>query len=296
MCIILSGISYQYAGPSFKENYPYVTLPGLQIACIIYTFWMVGWGYLSFIKPNTGCTVSHAIFLMLSIIWNIAIGVFALVSYRVSFISTYLSCNSGYDGILALWNGVDTYLQQVNNVLCSPECPCYLTNISGFESNSTIAPYYNSWEKSSDPAASTAFPNCTDTIRYNTLNATRVADPNLEAHGGFDPANFANYMGFIENFFYCSGWCNTTYIDTSNNKTEVFYKYLFSDVNRGPPVHTGCLMPMINWLLPYLGAWGSLTMALSAIQIGIFIISMLQCQQKEEEEEDQIPHHNENAH
>lgn len=291
MCIILAGISYQYAGPAFKQNAPYVTLPGLQIACIIYSFWMVGWGLISFIKPSQGCTLSHAIFLLLSIVWNIAIGVFALVAYRVNFFNTFLSCNSGYDGVLALWNGVDTYLQHANNALCSPNCPCHFTNTSGFLSNINIAPYYDTWNKTNDPAGSIAFPNCSETVKVKALELTRKEDSNLEPMGTFDPDKFAGYMGFVENFFDCTGWCNTTYYDTLNNKTEVFYKYLFSDINRGPPVHTGCLMPMVNWLLPYLGAWGSLTIALSILQLIVFAFTILQCQQKSNEDEDQIPHH-----
>lgn len=293
MCIILSGISYQYAGPAFKQNYPYVTLPGLQIACIIYTFWMVGWGYISFIKPSQGCTISHAIFLILSIIWNIAIGVFALVSYSVNYINTYLSCNTGYTGILSLWNGVDAYLQEANNALCSKDCPCYFTNITGFISNSTVEPYYKNWTKTQDSQASIAFPNCSEAIRSNALEKTKATDTGIEDMKTFDPVNFAGYMGFVENFFDCSGWCNTTYYDSVNEKQEAFYKYLFSDINRGPPVHKGCLMPIVNWLLPYLGAWGSLTIALSIFQIFLFIITMFQCQQKDNDNEDKIPHHEE---
>ena len=43
IAIILAGIDYQLAGPNFKSCFPYNTLPGLQIACIIYSFFMVGW-------------------------------------------------------------------------------------------------------------------------------------------------------------------------------------------------------------------------------------------------------------
>lgn len=295
MCIILSGISYQFAGPGFKQNHPYISLPGLQIACIVYTFWMVGWGYISFIKPSQGCTISHAIFLVLSIVWNLAIGVFALVAYSVNFMNTYLNCNTGYDGILALWNGVDAYLQEANNALCSTDCPCYFTNVTGFESNSTIEPYYKNWVKTQDPAGSTAFPNCTEASKYNALQRTLAIDNGVEEMKTFDPFKFGGYMGMVENFFDCSGWCNTTYFDTVNNKSESFYKYLFSDINRGPPVHKGCLLPIVNWLLPYLGAWGSLTIALSAVQMLVLIITILQCQHKDNfnDDEDKIPHHEE---
>lgn len=294
IAIILAGIDYQLAGPNFKNGFPYVTLPGLQIACIIYTFFMVGWGYIAYMKPNYACTISFIVFLVLSIIWNLAIGIFALVSYNVGFVNTYVSCNGQFNGILSVWQGVDTYLQQANNALCSEECPCALTNQTGYVTNSTILPMYKSMNRTDNPNGAISFSNCSDSVRYRALNRAKELDPLLEAEGEFDPLNFAQYMATVENYFSCAGWCNTTYFDTNTNQTTQMFKYLFTDINKGPALHSGCLEPMINWLPGYLGAYGSMTMVLAIVQIGMLGISMMQAKNKEDIVEDKIPHHEEN--
>ena len=73
--IILAGIDYQLAGPNFKPDFPYFSLPGLQIACIIYSFFIVGWGYIAFAKPNYACSLSYLIFITISLLFNFSIGI-----------------------------------------------------------------------------------------------------------------------------------------------------------------------------------------------------------------------------
>ena len=157
IAIILAGIDYQLAGPNCKSGFPYDTLPGLQIACIIYSFFMVGWGYIAYMRPSYGCTVSFIVFLVLSIIWNLSIGIFALVSYNVGFVNTYLSCNGQFSGIFSVWQGMDTYLQQVNDVLCSDECPCALTNKTGYVTNDTVLSMYKAMNRTDNKNGAVSF-------------------------------------------------------------------------------------------------------------------------------------------
>ena len=68
-------------------------------------------------------------------------------------------------------------------------------------------------------------------------------------------------------------------------------KYLFTDINRGPPRYIGCLNEVIQWLPGYLQAFGSMTMLLLGLQI--VMLAMLICQYvaREKDHEKQIPHH-----
>jgi hypothetical protein len=62
--IILAGIDYSFAGPDWKPVWPWYSLPGLQIACIIYTFAIVIFGYIAFARPNIGCTIAVSILII----------------------------------------------------------------------------------------------------------------------------------------------------------------------------------------------------------------------------------------
>ena len=89
MAIILAGIDYRFAGPDWKGNFAFTAVPGLQIACIIYSFVIAVFGYIAFIKPNIGCTIALSIFLMLSILFNLSIAILCIVAGRVGWVNTY---------------------------------------------------------------------------------------------------------------------------------------------------------------------------------------------------------------
>ena len=80
---------------------------------------------------------------------------------------------------------------------------------------------------------------------------------------------FQDYMANVENEFKCSGWCNVTYTNTNTNTRMVMFKYLYTNVNRGPPRYLGCLNSVIEWLPPYLNGFGSVTMVLAGFQVHI---------------------------
>jgi hypothetical protein len=55
--IILAGITYQYSGPDWNQN-PWMHTPKLQVACIIYSFFLAFLGYIVFSKPNIALTIT----------------------------------------------------------------------------------------------------------------------------------------------------------------------------------------------------------------------------------------------
>lgn len=178
-----------------------------------------------------------------------------------------MGCNGKFEGIMETWRGVDAYLQRVDQALCSPQCPCYFTNTTGFVNNATISPYYNQWTKSQVPPGNVAFQNCSSQVQINTYQNAVAADAYFDPKGDFDSIKFQDYMANVEREFQCSGWCNVTYTNTNTNTRMVMFKYLFTNINRGPPRRLGCLNSVIEWLPPYLMAFGSVTMVLAGFQV-----------------------------
>jgi hypothetical protein len=289
--IILAGIDYQLAGPNWKPIWPWYSLPGLQIACIIYTFVIVVFGYIAFTRPNIGCTIAFSILLLISLLFNLAIAIFSLIAGSEGWVNTYFGCNGKFSGVMEVWQGIDSYLQQVDQNLCSPNCPCSITNTQGYTNNPTIAPIFNSWTKTQSNSGAINFQQCSAQIQRNAyLNAVQN-DALFDPQGNFDASRFVGYMSRVENKFQCSGWCNITYVDPTKQSTTAMFKYMFNDVNLGPPQNFGCLNSLITWLPPYLKAFGSVTMVLFGLQSIVLILALCQCWARERDHEHQIPHH-----
>jgi hypothetical protein len=212
--------------------------------------------------------------LFLSLIFNFAIAVFALVGGSYGWVNTYFGCNAKFSGVLESWRGIDSYLQKADQYLCSPQCPCYFTNSTGYISNPVIAPVYNSWSKSNVPPGNAAFQNCSSQVQVRAYREAAAADAYFDPEKTFSQENFANYMSKVENDFQCSGWCNVTYTNPTTGNNVGMYKYLFTNINRGPPVNMGCLDSMVQWLPPYLLAYGSITMVLSTFQVSFYNFSL----------------------
>jgi len=281
IAIILAGIQYKYSSPNWKEM-TWNPLSALEIACIIYSFFIAAFGILTFTIPSLALTIVYGIFLMLSILFCLAIAIMALIGGSYGTLDLYLGCNSSLKGIFDSWQGMDTYLQNVDQNLCSPSCPCYFSNTLPFQYNSTVLATYNSWTKTSNTYDSTAFQNCSNVVQQTALAATMAKNPSFNSDGSFSFNNLQNYYANIESTFQCSGFCNPTYFNTNTNQTTTMYKYLFTNVNNGPVQYTGCLSQLLLWLPPYLAAWGSVTMVLAGLQIIVFILAMIQCSLKEE--------------
>ncbi len=180
---------------------------------------------------------------------------------------------------MEIWRGIDAYLVNVDQQLCSPECPCYLTNTLPFTDNPSVVSYFNQWTLTPEIYGAVAFQNCTSTVRNSAYSGAITLDPNFDPNSEFNSLRFADYMSRIENEFNCSGWCRINYINRITGQNMVISKYLFTNINRsyiynirGPPQNQGCYYPVINWIIPYLLAWGSVTMVLVGFQVILYKI------------------------
>jgi hypothetical protein len=173
-------------------------------------------------------------------------------------------CNSGITRFLQSSKGLDVYLQSVDQTLCSPECPCKITT-TAFENDSNVKPYFDKWYKTNGFGVTT-FQECSPQVQLNAYKQAAAADKDFDPDKNFDQQRFWNYMIRLENEFSCSGWCDVRYMN-NNGDNMIIYKYLFSGINRGPPKKFGCLEPIVEWLRPYLIAYGSLTITIAVFQV-----------------------------
>jgi hypothetical protein len=141
----------------------------------------------------------------------------------------YLGCNAKIYGILEVWKGMDSYILEVDKLLCSSLCPCNLKNIDLYnnpQSNSNIS----KWAISNEAYNAINFQGCDNEIKAMAL---KEAASNTQVFGNitdFNQNNFFKFFARIEEEFECSGWCQRSY--QINGQEEIISKYLFTDINR----------------------------------------------------------------
>lgn len=209
--------------------------------------------------------------------------------------NTYLGCRGNYDGVVGVFNGVDGYLQLADSLLCSARCPCYLNNVASYQKNDTYSPFVGNWVYDPNNSQfSTAFTNCT-ALHEDTYRLAKQNYPNFDPQGTFNSAKFFDFMQRIEEQFNCAGWCSVAYVNPALNKEVTMSKFLFRDINLGPPKYLGCLNEYIKWAPAYLNAWGSVVMVLFGFQIFTLILALCQCWAREKDHEQQVPHHHDDV-
>lgn len=161
----------------------------------------------------------------------LAIAIMCLIAGSHGFVNTYFGCNGKFDGVMEVYQGIDAYLQRVDQAFCSPSCPCDINNPIPFSKNNTVAPFLNNWNKT-DKFGATSFQNCSMKVQENTQILAEKDDKLFNPKKDFKSKLFARYMSSLEYEFNCAGWCNVTYVNPSIKKSTTMYKYLFSDINR----------------------------------------------------------------
>lgn len=287
---ILSGLTYRFSGPHFRNN-PFHAVPQLQVTSIVFATFAIVMAFIAFAKPNITFTIVTASIMLISMLFCLTIGIYSVVAGRYGWSNTYLGCKMNYNGVLGNFHNIDSYLQITDQILCSASCPCFLPNGNLFTSNSTVSSSYNSWVKVNNPKGATSFTNCSSKLQDYALSEARRRDPNFDLDGSFDAIKFSDYMSRVENDFNCNGWCSVEYYNPDYNKTVLMSKYLFTDINRGPPTYFGCINQLTPWLSGMLQAFGALHILLSSLQGAIFAFTLCQAYAREKDHEKQIPHH-----
>jgi hypothetical protein len=232
-----------------------------------------------------------ATLMLISLLWNFAVGVYSIVGGRPGWAKTYEGCQANYNGVIGVFHNVDTYLQAVDQSLCSAQCPCFFTNSTGFANNLTVTPYYDLWTKTNVGTGATSFRNCSTELQSFAFKDAVRRDANFDPDGTFNTEKFHEYMANLETDFNCNGWCQIEFFNTNYNRNVYMSKYLFTDINRGPPRYFGCINQLMEWLTGMLQGFGAVAIVLVSTQIAIFALAICQAWAREKDHEKQIPHH-----
>jgi hypothetical protein len=79
ICIILAGLMFQFTAPDFK-NWAWSSLSALEIAAIAYVFFCSFLGFAAFASPRVGILTAYIVFTVLSLLFTIAVSIFALIA------------------------------------------------------------------------------------------------------------------------------------------------------------------------------------------------------------------------
>ena len=131
-----------------------------------------------------------------------------------------------------MYSSADYFLQQADQGLCSPQCPCKFNNSTALDKFKQFYPQIEkTWSINSNGV--TNFTNCSSQVQQNAYDTAQAKNKNqfANANSSFEIASFYSAWAAIENTFNCSGFCKTNYTN-SNNTNITMIKYLFTDINR----------------------------------------------------------------
>ena len=272
----------------------YGALGAIELASIILAWIVIGIGFGAFLTEIGCCLIVFIILVLLSALFTFAVVIFCFIGTQTRYWNDYIGCNAKYDGLLSVWNSVDSYLYSVDSLLCSDQCKCSFNEVttSLYSSNSTTASYYNLWSKENKTIAAKRFQDCPKIVKEQAYNEYLMT--NAYYNHTFRDDWFMTYYSHIEEFFKCTGFCGTTYYNGKTRTNAKIVKYLFSDLTEGIPEHFGCLSSIMDWLRKTLNAFASCGIFLFIIEFILFILGCLMLcserktnkkQPKEEEEQ-----------
>lgn len=283
--IVVSAIPFKLIQIDWLDGSPYASFGVVTLTCVIVVVVVMIFGFIEFIccSEKKCFGIFYLIIQMICVIFALAIALFGLVAGTVGKVSDELGCVTTFEGILSFWANLDELFIYVDIGLCSPDCHCYMSDKvqTSFKDNTTVSPYYNAWIVSRNQDDAVSFQNCFYLHQYVENKFQEYDLQNGNHIGKFNIAKFAKYWNFIEEKFNCTALCNATfnyndaYVDDVLNVNGAFYKYLFSDVNRGIVEHLGCLKSIVDWLPPFLLSYGLLAFACSILTAFTWIFALI---------------------
>ena len=213
--------------------------------------------------------------LILSSIFVLSISILLFFGTQVKNWNENLGCNSEYKGLFLAWKSVDIYLQSVDEVLCSNDCPCYFnrTTTMKYLKNPISNNYFNTWKVRNVSIDAIKFQDCNKVAQKKAYNNYLMR--NAYFKNTLNTYWFNWYFGKVEKFFKCTGFCSLSYYNENMQTNGKILKYLFSDLTKGVPENLGCLNSFLNWLLNTMNAVGILFFFIFLFQFFFFVFVLL---------------------
>ena len=276
--IFFVGFDYRQNDLSWMEEGPYTPLAALKVTAVVFAFVSFLIGVFTFLMPKLKpLQILFIIFGGLSMLFSFSIAVYTLVASQVQDNNLTQLCKQDYKGMFHNFRYLDELFANVDQHLCSINCPCDFDNQTAVDEFTFSSKYNERWETYN---TNQQFDNYNDKQKkfykraqdcpkidsvYNYMGElfrTKVGKFNKDKF-----KKFAKYWARIEEKFKCTGWCQR-----SSNAGSM-YKYLFSDVNNGV-ARNGCMNPFKNWQVKMLHAYGSLMIFVTFFQVLIWIFAI----------------------
>ena len=222
--LIICAINYNYININWARINGYKIVPYLEITtCITYIFSCI-LGFIVFIKKLECKTMQKIYFFFTSIIL-----VFSFITLIFSFLSAPQDSNSG---ILKNFEKFNEIFININETLCSTNCPC--------SENSKLN-----------------FQQCPDNIKNKIFNDFLSNNTNKKVVESLNQKKFVFYWAKIEKKFNCVGW-----------NFYNFNKFLFTKDNENSNINKKkCSDELSHWLNIMTLLFGSLLVIILAMTI-----------------------------
>ena len=242
--IILCGVQYKYININWTKLNFFHNLKDLELSSCIINIICCTLGFFVFIKKLECKTLQKIYILVASLI-----SVYSIIVCIISFFSvpkiikekTQNSCqSSNMKGILTNIYKIENIFYDVDEYLCSNECPCPENEIIYFQKCENI-----------------------DILKDSISN---ISEKKIISNFNID--KFISYWSFMETKFDCVGLCNISYYQKDQKNITNINKYLFSE-NENEIKNYGCIFPLSKFLYNIIISFSSLLL--------IYIIISVMC-------------------
>ena len=269
--IFFAGFDYKFVNINWSHKGKWRHLGKLQVSSVCGTFFSFILGILFFaiIPDSKGIGALFSFFEFITGVFSMFVSIFVLVGAYARTNELTEKCIIPNKNFFKQFFYLEYFFQKSNNLLCSSDCRCSLTDntIDEFlykfdEEDEFEAQIYNfsdiDYQKN---AKNIKTQNCND----NTIEAKK--DKLYDKFGVVDLTKLMNFWGEIEKKFHCTGWCEKSYYLDDKITKKYYLKYLFSDVNNGLVKNIGCMKPYRNWVQKMLRAFGGMMLIDSFLQL-----------------------------
>lgn len=152
-------------------------------------------------------------------------------------------------------NGLDVFMIQTDQLLCSDDCICRIKEMRDFEMKVDQVSL-NQWNVNSLHGSVNIQSCMMNEISEKIMLKGKISEKDVffyldkERNESLDFSKFTEFWGYVEETFSCSGFCINSYLNNIGVRTSLT-KYLFTDVNLGVPKIHGCYETIKIWVNQY---------------------------------------------
>jgi len=261
---IMAASSSKYFNSKYNPNV-LQSLNGYMLACagVIFLFSFLGIASL-YCESKILLIIFEMIWFALFILTFI-VSILALLSGSVKDFGNFKCVR---DKSANLTTKLDDYLSKIDQEFCSDNCICHIMNKTMFSNVPT-----NYW-RTDNISGAINFDNCRVGVKNSVYTSANIVPSDLSkiANDTYDSELFFKTWKWVEETYECTGFCDSMYTN-KYNQTVKYYKYLFSDLNRGTPRNSkACFYVILEETIKYFSSNGLYILLASFYMLIIFII------------------------